>query len=576
MDEKLYRVDFKEIVKEMKKIVDDYEKLPQDALKKKEIELLDIEHKEQITTDIIETYKQKMETYQDLPYEDAGDMFNNAKLEYENAKRNLSSIMSEKNDKQVEVNKIKKIIQDYSDLQDNVIKNAKAQNALKDKSIKKRLDSIKNEENEKFRKTEEEKKNLEIRQIEEKEEKFKLARNNANQNAGIVTAEEKMVLDNFANEKQSIIEKYDSNLKEYMDKANDELDELERIKQENHRVLLEFIKVVKDPEKINSLFDGYEKGKEKIKPEESKKAEVVKNKAKQENNNKENVSNREKDLKFIKFDEFLNQQGKQEKTSKDNNSYSVEFNEFPNKKEDEKDKNVEDDKDSKISVSAILNINGFIKYEHVNEETKKVKATEIWNKKTYKAFYNEYKIAGFPDGTKFDAEAMKNLDPLLLKYLERTNYDLAVKVAKKISNHEDLSEFKDLIKYDMTEADKLTRKEKKLCRKIAKTAKNNGLEVKNIEATKGFWAKLLDKIFVTDDYDELLVAAEETKQLEAGEEEDKKPVNEFKQQVKEQGNFDKGLKDELWGEHDEYLLKKAVDAKKAEHNTKMKEEQESR
>lgn len=539
MDEKLYRVNFEEIVKEMKNIVDDYEKLPQDALKKTEIELLDIEHKEQITTDIIETYKQKMETYQNLQYEEAGDIFNKAKLEYENAKRNLSSIMSKKKDKQVEVNKIKNM------MQDNVIKNAKDQNALKDKKIKKRIASI-TEEKEEFRKNVDKNINLELHQIEEKEIKFKLARNNANNNAEIVTAEEKMVLDNFANEKQSIMEKYNNNIKKYMDKANDEIDKLERIKQENHRALLEFIKVVKDPEKIKLLFNGYET--EKIEPEKSKKAEVVENHTKQKNNDaKENASDEEKlkDPNFVELDEFLDKKednGKQENNKekvsagkKEEELKLVDFNEFLNGREDKKNKDIEDDKDSKIIAIAGKNIDGFIKYQYVNEETEKTKETERYDKKSYKEYYNEYRTMGFKNGTvEFDIDTLKNVDPLLLKYLENTKPDLALQVAKKISNHEDLSEFKDLIKYDMTGADKLTRKEKKICRKIAKIARRNGLEVKNIEATKGFWGKLLDKILVRDAGDEFLVAAKETKQLEAGESEKEKTTNAFKEQIKQQ------------------------------------------
>lgn len=588
MDEKLYRVNFEEIVKEMKNIVDDYEKLPQDALKKTEIELLDIEHKEQITTDIIETYKQKMETYQNLQYEEAGDIFNKAKLEYENAKSNLSTIMREKNDKQVEVNKIKNMMRNYNNLQDNVIKNAKTQNALKDEDIKKRIDSIK-EENDKLRKNVDKNIDLELHKIEEKEQKFKLARENANNNAKIHTAEERMVLDNFANEKQSIIDKYNNNVKEYMNNANEEIDKLERIKQENHRALLEFIKVVKDPEKIKSLFNGYET--EKIETEESKKAEVTENDIKKEKNtNKENAKGVEKtnNTNSVELDEFLNAKSSDEKPEKENDIQYVDVNEFFGSKKDtkaqEEPKKVELDEESKIIAVAGRNADGFIKYEHVNEETKKIRATNIYSKTSYKKCYNEYRTMGFDNGTiEFDAEALKNLDPLLLKYLEDTNNDLAFEVAKKISNHEDLSEYKDLIKYDMTEADKLSWKHKRICRKIAKTAQRNGLEVENISATKGFWGKLLDRILARDD-DEWLAAAEEPKQLEEGESESRKAMKEFKGQIeigqqvkqmlKEENSIDTKEQEELTSEA-EKSIKKAMETKKENIKDLNKDEEET-
>lgn len=588
MDEKLYRVNFEEIVKEMKSIVDDYEKLPQDALRKKEIELLDIEHKVQVATDIAETYKQKMETYQNLQYEEAGDIFNKAKLEYKNSTRNLSIILIQKNDKQDEIDRIKNMIQDYDKLQDNAVKKAKDEKALKDKEIKKRIDSIK-AENDKFRKNIDKNINLEIKQIEEKEQKFKLARENANHNAKIHTAEERMVLDNFANEKQSVIDKYNNNVKEYMNNANEEIDKLEKLKKENETALRKFLIVVKNPNKINSLFDNYEK--ENIEQEETKKAEVTENDTKKEKNtNKENTKGVEKAKKTnsVELDEFLNAKSSDKKPEKENDIKYVDFNEFFSSKKDEKaqeePKKVELDEESKIIAIAGKNIDGFIKYQYVNEETEKTKETERYDKKSYKEYYNEYRTMGFKNGTvEFDIDTLKNVDPLLLKYLENTKPDLALQVAKKISNHEDLSEFKDLIKYDMTGADKLTRKEKKICRKIAKIARRNGLEVKNIEATKGFWGKLLDKILVRDAGDEFLVAAKETKQLEAGESENKKAMNEFKEQLgqqvkdmlKEENSIDTKKEDEELTAEAEKSIKNAMEARKANIEDLNKDEDEN-
>ena len=186
---------------------------------------------------------------------------------------------------------------------------------------------------------------------------------------------------------------------------------------------MEFIKVVKDQEKIKSLFNGYET--EKIETEESKKAEVTENDIKKEKNtNKENAKGVEKtnNTNSVELDEILDKKednGKQEKSNKENDLKLVKFDEFIKGKEDKKD--IKIDEESKIVAIADKNVNGFIKYEYINEETKKVKATEIWDKSSYKTYYNEYKTAGFADGTtKFDAEALKNLDPLLLKYLERT------------------------------------------------------------------------------------------------------------------------------------------------------------
>ena len=319
---------------------------------------------------------------------------------------------------------------------------------------------------------------------------------------------------------------------------------------------------------------------------DDKEANVEKQK---ENVNKENaqVVEKTKNTNSVELDEFLNAKSSNEKPEKENDIKYVDFNEFFGSKKDEKaqeePKKVELDEESKIIAVAGRNADGFIKYEHVNEETKKIRATNIYSKTSYKKCYNEYRTMGFDNGTiEFDAEALKNLDPLLLKYLEDTNNDLAFEVAKKISNHEDLSEYKDLIKYDMTEADKLSWKHKRICRKIAKTAQRNGLEVENISATKGFWTKLLDKILVRDD-DYFFEAAKETKELEAGESENKKAMNEFKEQLgqqvkdmlKEENSIDTKKEDEELTAEAEKSIKNAMEARKANIEDLNKDEDEN-
>lgn len=354
----------------------------------------------------------------------------------------------------------------------------------------------------------------------------------------ILTQKNKSILEDLSKKQKELEEKTDEWNKLYTT-HNPNKDHAQRMQSVNE----DMDKIKKDISDLNEMKKVCDESLRELNEsslEEKKKIEDLSNILNRNSisNNKEELEKQENPSDVVELDEFLNKKednGKQEKVSENNNPYFDEFNEFLNKKGDKKDKEVEEDKDLKIIAIAGKKNNGFIKYQYVNEETEKTKKTEIYDKKFYKECYNEYRTMGFDNGTvEFDIDALKNVDPLLLKYLERTNPALALEVAEKISNHEDLSEFKDLIKYDMTEADKLTRKEKKLCRKIAKIARKNGLEVKNIEATKGFWGKLLDKILVRDPGDEFLVVPEEIKQLESGESEKEKSTNDFKEQIKQQ------------------------------------------
>ena len=246
----------------------------------------------------------------------------------------------------------------------------------------------------------------------------------------------------------------------------------------------------------------------------------------------------------------------------------------------------------KSNINANLkptNPRGFLHYKH--ENSKKQAIEDFYDRDYYNKAFNDYKISGFGNGEiNFDKEALKRLDPLLLKHLEDRLPDLAEKVAEKISKHEDLSEYKDLFVYDMKGAEKLGFRDKWLCRKIAKKAIANGLEVKNIEATRTLLGKLIAKTPFSKvkrlnkpKEEERLALAEK---ITTSSEKDR--VSEFKdlQKVKvkptvvnikenEEGEIINNYYSE-YTDQDKKRIEKNVEEEKIKHNNKMKQEQEER
>ena len=113
--------------------------------------------------------------------------------------------------------------------------------------------------------------------------------------------------------------------------------------------------------------------------------------------------------------------------------------------------------------------------------------------KKYKDILKTYKIDGYAYGDNeiiFRRKELKKVDPLLLRFLENYYPKIGYKVAKTLASGKDLSEFKDLFKYDMSDLSEMTFSERRICKKIARMADRNGLEVKGIENCRSIYDRL--------------------------------------------------------------------------------------
>ena len=150
---------------------------------------------------------------------------------------------------------------------------------------------------------------------------------------------------------------------------------------------------------------------------------------------------------------------------------------------------IEENNGDTIDIKSAKRKDGMLTYSYQTDPGKRLRV-DVNN---YKKYLKEIKDNGYNYGEEqvtFSKKILKKVDPLLLDFLEKYNPDLGLKVAKTLASGKDLSEFKDLFKYDMSDLSEMTFSERRICKKIARMADRNGLEVKGIENCRSIFDRL--------------------------------------------------------------------------------------